>query len=268
LTSANSELVELLPFEDFWFWYVTLCISFGFVILGGASVGWLLTRPMASVVGKISPQNDTNLNWIIGNILVWLFLVVSVILPLMDGQLTWHWLLFLLILVLTGVASAFGGRWGTRVATTKPSQDYRELSRIGSVVSSSIFTASIIGLGLFAPQTTSTPNENALGLGFILSLTAFSFVGFFPYMLLIVPISALLTKLNYFKNTPHLVFVVVSAVCWSLPGIAILGNVIDFGVIGSLLGGMYGAFCGACGGWAIGTLKYDLEVPKAVEKPE
>ena len=59
-----------------------------------------------------------------------------------------------------------------------------------------------------------------------------------------------------FQDNPHFAYVLTSTILWMVPGLFILGT--DFELFRGIFIALLGGFCGACGGWAIGVLKYDV----------
>ena len=256
ITNIASEFLNLISLDGFSAWYIFLCLALGFAILGGSSLGWLITRPLAIILGKALPHYEELIIWIISSALVWAATVVLTIWPLLNQLKVLQWILFVFAIAVAAIFGALGGRTATKTVAA-PITDYRELARFGGVITGSMIVMMFLLLELFLP-TTEASRQISPAIGFIPGVAFVSFFCIFAYLLIILPLSGLLLKARCFRVNPHLAYVLVSTTCWLIPGLVLFGSSADFKLLGGLVAAIMGGFCGACGGWAIGILKYDV----------
>jgi hypothetical protein len=231
----------------------------GFATIGGCALGWLFIRPSTNILSKVLPHFEEHIIWIISSALVWATIVIFVIWPIFYRQEIVQWIFFVVVVGIAALCGAIGGHQAGAMSLIASSTDYRELARTGGVVTGSTITVIVVASSLVSPTAIEVSSQFSSVFGFVFGVTFLSFFCMFPYMLVITPLSGLLAKAKHFRHHPHLAYITLSAICWMIPGFLIAVNATDFIALGNgLLTTVIGGFCGACGGWAMGVLKYDV----------
>ena len=241
-------------------WYFVFLASVFVVVIIGRSVGWLFTRPIASLLLELWPNAEhTSCVWVVSNTVVWAFIVPLTTLP-------FWWRYGALDKRVLGVAvcgaiisGAAGGKLGMYFSTnwTPRRKDRRqEPVAIGATVS-----GSVLSLLLQAPSfCTIIRGVDYLRLSEWFwriggNIVVVSFGGMILYSLLIRPIVSAVKALDVFQRRPMLAWVAVSAVVWTVVvtafGIRLGTRNLFLGSIGGMVAAM---ISGACGGWATGQV--------------
>ena len=140
---SDIDLLSIISYEDldFWgkygIWYMVACVSIGFIMMGGRAIGWLFTRPFATILREAFPRVDHTLIWTFSSALVWTSLALLITKPLQNQTDFWGWFSFFVITILACIAGILGGRVGAGISGG-PYRDSRELVAIGGTVTGSL----------------------------------------------------------------------------------------------------------------------------------
>jgi len=254
-----SSFQALVPKSIFGILFAIFCLSLIFIFSGGTAIGWLLTRPLATVLCKLFPDAEYTFIWALSNAIVWSSIVFLTTQPLQYQTGFLQWVSFAIILILTLVSSAVGGRLGARVSTGW-SIDYREqwVSNgfeqivIGGIVTGSLFFIAQSFVSIISLGDTPTPQLVSSTITFCAGLAFLSIICMLPYIF-ITPLLSVIP----IRGHSMLAYSLTSAVFWVLVGIVFFGTSMGVDFLGSLISILVTGLCGACGGWAIGQLKQD-----------
>lgn len=262
---AFTQEIDLFEFllQDLDFWniysgvHVLMCLSLGFIVLGGRAIGWLLIRPLATVICEIFPDTEYTSIWAWSSAVIWIPIVLLITQPFEYQAGILKWVFFVVIVFQTLVFSVWGGKSGARVAIG-PSKDYRELIVTGGTVTGgSLLIGLQVLVSVFSIGGSSSSPLASTVLAFCIALALLSFLCMFPYIL-IVPLSSTISRVGVFQNHLLLAFSLTSAACWSLIALFFFRISENVNLLGGLSFVIVIGLCGASGGWAVGQFKQEV----------
>ena len=229
------------------------CLGVLFVLVGGRSINWLLTRPLAMFLCTLFPHVEYSMNWAIANAFVWFTLVFLIIHPDLFKPEFASWAPAIFVLILTLILSFLCGRIGARLLTY-PSKNQKELVAAGATATSSFIFGAQAFVRLISFNQTNFHELPGATLAFCLIIALFSLLFVLPYFLISLILSAI-SNVSSTEDNLLLNYTLTSAICWLLIGLFFARGVVTDSLRANL--GMLIIFGlgGASGGWVIGQIK-------------
>jgi hypothetical protein len=236
-------------------WLRIICIPLLFAIIGGRPIGWLLIRPVASVLHIAHPELDHKRVWILSTTAIWLSIAMLTLYPYQQLPLFIQGILLITVSAWATMSGIVGGFLGAIGQIEKGRKDWREYSAVGGSVTGSLLVGfqTLMSLALLPNTKPSVGPGNVVE--FCLLLAGISFVSMIPYAV-IWPLFVVASKLIRFGKEFHISYVLISGSLWTGIGYLVGSKMFtDANSFDGLVCGVAMGLCGACGGWAIGEFK-------------
>ena len=158
-----------------------------------------------------------------------------------------------MMITLTAMMSYKAGKYGARGPFDFQATS-REMISTGGLVTGSLLLTAQTFLNILLSGDKSPLGPLTTMITFTLGLAVVPILCVLPYIV-IYPLSAIFSRINFFEGKMEQIYMITSATCWTLIGMLLFNQSSDFGRAGRFLFIVLFAVCGACGGWVIGQLK-------------